>query len=124
MTSLLWVGRGDDEVVEHADWVEISTLFRADHNVSREDLARALIQAEKIRDIDARKAAEDAFKELADRITSCGCGNAAARARYPFELNEDNTVLRFTGDDANDAGLLYLFLLTITRADMSSSKRR
>jgi hypothetical protein len=124
MMSLLWVGRGDDELVEHADWVEISTLFRADHNVSREDLARALIQAQKIRDIDARKASEDAFKELSDRIISCGCSDPNSRPRYPFTLNEDNTVLQYTGNHENDAGLLYLFLLTITRADMSSGGRR
>jgi hypothetical protein len=124
MKSLLWVGRGDDEVVEHADWVEISTLFRADHNVSREDLARALIQAQKIRDIDARGAAEDAFKELEDRIISCGSQNAGARSRYPFALNDDSTVLEYTGLGKQGAGLLYLFLLTITRADMTSGQRR
>jgi hypothetical protein len=106
--------------VDNADWVEMSTLFKADRKMSREDLARALIRALRIRDLDARKAAEDAFKELADRIVSCSGGFAAARARYPFELNDDNTVLEYSG---NEAGLLYLFLLTVTRGDMSSSKR-
>ena len=38
MSSLLYVGTGDDEIVEHADWVEATTLFRADGNTSQEDL--------------------------------------------------------------------------------------
>ena len=33
---------GDAESVDHADWVEVTTLFRDDGSTSREDVARAL----------------------------------------------------------------------------------
>ena len=124
MKSLLWVANGDDEIVEHADWVEISTLFRADHSVSREDLTRAINQAQKIRDTEARKIAEDAFKELDDRISSCGVNHLSGKSFYPYSLNSDKTVLSLDLASASHERSLYLFLLTVTRGDMSSRARR
>ncbi len=126
MSSLLYVGSGDDEIVEHADWVEASTLFRADGTISQEDLARAINVDRSVPQQKARLLAQDAFEELADRIESCGENPYPKVSSYPFELIDGNTVLqKKPADPAHpDAGLLYLFLLFLTRADMSSTGAR
>jgi hypothetical protein len=126
MISLLYVGSGDDEIVEHADWVEASTLFRADGTISQEDLARAINVDRSVPQPKARLLAQDAFEELADRIESCGENAYPKVASYPFELIDGNAVLKKRpADPAHpDAGLLYLFLLFLTRSDMSSTTRK
>ena len=123
MSKLLYVGSGDDEIVEHADWVEASSLFRADGTISQEDLARAISVDRGITQHKARQICQDAFEELADRIDSCSANDHPLVTCYPFELIENNTVLqKKLADPANpDAGLLYLFLLILTRSDMSST---
>lgn len=126
MTSsqLLKIGSGDDEVVDHADWVEITTLFKADGSVSREDLSRAIFRARGGREEAARIVAEDAFKELRDRAQSCA--RADGSSGYPFDFSNDGATIsrRFAARRWPKEILPYLFLLTITRADMSSSKRK
>lgn len=126
MSSLLYVGSGDDEIVEHADWVEASTLFRADGNTSQEDLARAINVDGEVSQHRSRQLAEDAFEELADRVDSCGANDHPQISCYPFELIDGNTILQKKPVVAAhpDAGLLYLFLLILTRADMSSTARK
>ncbi|WP_165250161.1 hypothetical protein [Paludisphaera soli] len=126
MSSILYVGSGDDEIVEHADWVEASSLFKADGNVSQEDLARAIALDRSLSQSRARELAQDAFDELADRIESCGENSHPRVSCYPFELVDGNTMLQKKSTDASapDAGLLYLFLLALTRSDMSSKARK
>jgi hypothetical protein len=126
MSSLLYVGSGDDEIVEHADWVETSSLFRADGNISQEDLARAINVDRSVPQQKARQVAQDAFDELADRVDSCGSNEHPKVSCYPFELIDGNTILQKKPSDAAnpDAGLLYLFLLALSRSDMSSKARK
>jgi hypothetical protein len=125
MSSLLYVGTGDDEIVEHADWVEAATLFRADTNASQEDLARAINVARGVDQEKARELAQDAFDELADRHYACGANDYPEISSYPFDLFDGNTILQRKPDAVGspDAGLLYLFLLVLTRSDMSSRAR-
>ena len=125
MSKLLYVASGDDEIVEHADWVEISALFRADGNVSQEDLARAIIADRGVPQHKSRLLAHDAFAELCNRAESCGENCHPALSCYPFELKDKDTLLQKKPDDpaAPDAGLLYLFLLALTRSDMGSKAR-
>ncbi len=125
MSSLLYVASGDDEVVEHADWVEASSLFKADGNISREDLARAITVDGSLSQQKARERAEEAFDEIADRIRACAANAHPRISCYPFELIEHGEVLqKMSVDSAEpDAGLLYLFLLVLARSDMSSPAR-
>jgi hypothetical protein len=125
MSSLLYVGTGDDEIVEHADWVEATTLYRDDGNASQEDLARAINVARGVDQEEARELAQDAFDELADRHYACGANEHPEISSYPFDLIDGNTILQKKPDAVGspDAGLLYLFLLVLTRADMSSRAR-
>jgi hypothetical protein len=126
MNSLLYVGSGDDEIVEHADWVEVNTLFRADGNSSQEDLARVINVDRSLRQHKARQLAQDTFDELADRIEACGANPYPQVSCYPFDLIGGNTILQKKATDPAhpDAGLLYLFLLTLTRSDMASTARK
>src|SRR5580698_7719986 len=82
----------NDFIVEAADWVELTCLFRSDSNVSREDLKRELIRASKITDQRAEQRAADAFLELEDRIKVCGFRKNAVNS-YPFVLNSTKTLL-------------------------------
>lgn len=125
MLDLFRIDSSDDEIVENADWVEINTLFRDDGTISREDIARAIYQARDVKEDKAHILAEDVFKELENRSRSCGNAAPSSVAGYPFELVEDNYVLRkkLITQRKADAGLLYLFLLTVTRADMASNQR-
>lgn len=114
----------DDVVVEAADLAEVSALFQADGNFSREDLARILHRRSGVPEERARRVAEDAFNELTDRLESCGAGKSELN-RYPFSLSFGSTLLslkrRFRLN--SNFGLLYWFLLFVTRADMSSGAR-
>ena len=71
-----------------------------------------------------RRIADDAFLELSDRLVSCGSGNRELN-RYPFSLTPDGTLLSLRRPFRLDSnfGLLYWFLLLVTRADMSSRAR-
>ena len=125
MSRLLYVASGDDEIVEHADWVEASTLFRADRNTSQEDLARAINIDRSISQDKCRLLAHDAFAELSDRVNACSENPHPLVSCYPFDLIDANNVLQKKADDvaAPDAGLLYLFLLALSRSDMGSKER-
>src|SRR5689334_7868619 len=122
--NLLWLSSSDDQIVELADWVEVSTLFREDKSVSRQDLVRALCREQSISDHVAEKIAEEVFIELQDRQKSCGKNPSTSAAFYPFKLDSPGDLLKRQENRLNpEAETMYLFLLTITRADMSSSKR-
>ncbi|HXL25104.1 MAG TPA: hypothetical protein VN952_00395 [Chthoniobacterales bacterium] len=116
--------RADDVVVEAADLAEVTALFQADGNVSREDLARALHRRSGATEEHARRVAEDAFNELSDRLESCGAGKSELN-RYPFSLSFGSTLLSLRRPFRlnSNFGLLYWFLLFVTRADMSASAR-
>jgi hypothetical protein len=124
VSELLRIGSGDDEIVDHADWVEISTLFKADGSVSREDLSRALFRARGGSEQSARVIAEDAFNELRDRASSCV--RADGSSGYPFRFSKDGATLhrQFKARRWSKEALPYLFLLAVTRSDMSSKKRK
>jgi hypothetical protein len=126
MNSLLFVSSGDDEIVDHADWVEASSLFKADRNVSQEDLARAINVDRGVSQHKARQLAQDAFSEIADRIEACGANSYPLVSCYPFTLTGKGAILeRIAGKPTEkNAGMLYLFLLTLTRADLSSTARK
>jgi hypothetical protein len=114
----------NDILVDAADWVEINALFKADRTISREDLARALFRSYSIREQRARQVAEDAFSELADRLDACGSSSSLVN-RYPFFLNSDQSLLsvRRPFRVNSNFGLLYWFLLFVSRADMSATSR-
>jgi hypothetical protein len=114
--------RSDDIAVEAADWAEINALFKASRIVSSEDLAGALFREGTVGKNRSRVISGDAFNELADRSQSCG---VAEHNRYPFELDSTGTLLslRQAFRLNSNFGLLYWFLLFISRADMSSRER-
>lgn len=113
-----------DFLVEAADWVEANCFFKADRNLSREDLALALARSHSVKDTDARSLADDVFLELEDRAVSCGIGESIINT-YPFLLNDDNTVLSLRKEykSKSNFGAIYIFLLMVTRADMDSKHR-
>jgi hypothetical protein len=114
----------DDFRVNAADWVEINCLFKADRNVSREDLKRELTRASAIRAERAETMASDAFLELEDRIAVCGQRQNATNS-YPFALNQTKTVLqiRYPFRSTSNVACLYWFLLLISRMSMESKSR-
>ena len=114
----------DDILVEAADWAEVTALFRADGCVSREDLARALCRRSGIKEARAREISDDAFSELANRAAACS-KSVSSINRYPFSLGNNETLLslRHPFKKTSNFGLLYWFLLFVTRGDMSSSSR-
>ena len=132
MSELLAVATGEDQVTDHADWVELHSFFKADGSISREDLARAISRvghATSDRDTDvaerARDLADRAFDELADRAATLS--DLGARVlRYPFELEKKNQVLRYTPrrSDRMKHGLAYMFLLAVTRHSMDAKERK
>jgi hypothetical protein len=124
MKSLLEVSSADDPITEHADWLELSAMVEADGNVSPETLARALIRGGNVTEDRARSVARDAFVELGDRAKSCQ--SIGRRSVYPFRLDRrDNLLIRKIKTSAvHPTELLYLFLLVVTRADMSATTRQ
>jgi hypothetical protein len=127
-----------DSVCTLADWVEISTLFRADGSISCEDLVRSLNQDQSV-PLDGSvnqtpggrlaSAIEGKVVEVFDELESrqSAIGTIPARESsfgYPFRVVGD--VLELVENPANcsDAALLYLFLLSITRWSMDSRCRR
>jgi hypothetical protein len=125
MRSLVDLSARCDRIVDLADWVEISTFFRDDKSISEEDLARSLIREGGARfEKAAREKAEAAFDELSSRAEAVGTTDENPVALYPFKL--EGTVLTLVQDPFRDdhAGLLYSFLLAITRASMESTSRQ
>lgn len=124
MRSLLEISSAGDSISDHADWLELTALIEADGNAAPEDLARAILQAGNISEDRARSFAQDALLEIEDRIASCDCKGATSR--YPFRLDRRKNLL-MRKNKARRVGsteLLYLFLLLVTRADMSATQRR
>jgi hypothetical protein len=121
-----------DRVVDLADWVEISTFFKRDYSVSREDLATALERAHGMSRSkgkgrqDALDFAGDVFNELEDRIQTCHDNEAKSEiGAYPFYLNDVQTTLHVKKEflPRGNFGLVYRFLLFVSRGDMSSQAR-
>ncbi len=116
----------DDAVVNLADWAELSARLNADGNVSREDIARALCRTYSLQEAAARTKAGDVFNELADRVTSCRQRpTKKAKAAYPFNVGANQGILSYRPrpSGSRDHGLIYLFLLAISRANMDSRSR-
>jgi hypothetical protein len=126
MRSLLELSARTDSIVDLADWVEISAFFHDDRTVSQEDLVRALVREGGGRaEQSARDKASETFDELAGREAAIGNPiGAFPPAAYPYEINGDLLKLSVDPFDANHSGLLYVFLLAITRVSMESETRR
>jgi len=115
-----------DANVTVADWVELTSIFAADGGTSREDVIRAVRRDSGLSDTEAQNLANDVFRELADRLASCANVSPAMSSGYPFVLESDDTYLRLreVGPVRRwTRGFIYLFLLIMTRASMSSTKR-
>ena len=128
VTNLLSIPspNADDSLVALADWVELKALLADDGNASQEDLTRALEQAHSMDESEAKNLAGDVFKELLDRRDTCIPLVGKGRSReYPFTLNKTGTLLelRTTLGPKSQAGLLYLFLLLTSRADMDAQRK-
>lgn len=128
MSDLLSVATGDDQVTGHADWVELSCLRSRDGSVSREDLSRAIQRVGHVGDhrVDdrARNLADLAFDELADREATLK-DSSTRFLRYPFQLTNKHQVLQYKPrrTERFSDGLVYLFLLTVTRHSMETKQR-
>ena len=70
MSELLAIATGEDQVTDHADWVELQSFFKDDGSISREDLARAINRVGQVTADRARDLADRAFEELADRAAA------------------------------------------------------
>lgn len=126
VTNLLTVPspEADDRLVNLADWVEIKALLDADGNASREDLARALMRAYSMDGTAAKTLAGDVFKELIDRQDSCVPLPARGRDwEYPFTVNDTTSLLSLRTKPNSKRGLLYTFLLVVSRADMDAQRK-
>jgi hypothetical protein len=128
MTNLLKVPspEADDRLVNLADWVEMKAVLEADGNASQEDLARAISRAYSMNETNAKGLAADVFKELADRYTACApIEGMASGYEYPFVLNDTGNLLsmRTPLSTRTKAGIIYLFLLTASRADMDAQRK-
>jgi len=132
VVELLRVATGTDEVVGHADWVEVRAMSKADQSTSREDLSRAIHRAgtagDRARATEdrARDLADQAFAELSDRASALATSGRRRFLQYPFELVENDQMLRFrplARSRPFERGLLYLFLLAITRHSMDARER-
>lgn len=116
----------DDATVDIADWAELSAFLGSVRAVSREDIVRALCRANSLKEAAARTKAGDVFNELADRVNCCQRRRAEkGAAAYPFHIERNQAVLSFGPQRgrSRDYGLIYLFLLVISRADMDSRSR-
>ena len=128
MTNLLKVPspEADDRLVNLADWVEMKAVLEADRNASQEDLARAISRAYSMNETNAKGLAADVFKELADRQSACAPMNGIGRTyEYPFELNQTGNLLSMRAplSARTKAGIVYLFLLAASRADMDAQRK-
>lgn len=128
VTNLLSVPSpdADDSLVALADWVEVKALLADDGNASQEDLTRALEQAHSMDEDDAKALAGDVFKELLDRHDSCvPLPGKGKKWEYPFTLNATASLLslRTRLGPKTKAGLLYIFLLLTSRADMDAQRK-
>lgn len=124
MGELLAVATGEDQVTDHADWVELQSYFKDDRSISREDLARAINQVGQHTLDSARDFANRAFDELANRETTLSHMKSPV-LRYPFELTQKGQVLQYVPRRSKRTkhGLAYMFLLTVTRHSMESRQR-
>ena len=116
----------DDAVVEIADWAELCAFLGTVHAVSREDIVRALYRSYSLPEAAARTKAGDVFNELADRVNCCHRrGAKKSVAAYPFHVERNQAVLsvRPRPSRSRNYGLIYLFLLVISRANMDSRNR-
>lgn len=128
ITNLLKVPspEADDKLVNLADWVEIKSLLESDGNASQEDLVRALQRGYSMGETAARTLAGDVFKELADRQSSCmPAVGKWQKWEYPFTLNASGNLLSLRANlsSRSRAGLLYMFLLVASRADMDTQRK-
>ncbi len=116
----------DDKLVTLADWVEVKALLESDGNASQEDLSRALQRAYSMGETGARTLSGDVFRELKDRERSCVPLPGKGRVwEYPFTLNASGSLLSFRARlmAQSKAGILYIFLLVASRADMDSQRK-
>lgn len=138
MSSMLDLSFRHDSVCTLADWVEISTLFRADGTVSCEDLARSLNQDQSV-PLDGSKSQTpggrlasaiearviDVFEELENRQAAIGTiASRKSSFGYPFRVVRDVLEMGEDLQDCSNTTLLYLFLLAITRWSMDARYRR
>ncbi len=128
VTNLLSVPSpyADDSLVGLADWVEVKALLADDGNASQEDLTRALEQAHSMKAEEAKALAGDVFKELLDRHASCIPLPGKGREwEYPFILNGTASLLSLRAKlgPKKKSGLLYVFLLLTSRADMDAQRK-
>jgi len=114
----------DDANVALADWAEMSAILKEDGTVSREDLARALSRTHSVSEATGKDQADDTFNELQDRVDACAPIQNSALSAYPFELQNNGALLALRRSTQSNYGLVYSFLLTITRADMGSKARK
>jgi hypothetical protein len=129
ITNLLKVPspEADDKLVNLADWVEIRALLESDGNASQEDLVRAILRDYSMDEATTRALAGDVFKELADRWRSCvPLSGKGGVWNYPFELNDSGNLLSFRAklSSRSRTGVVYIFLLVASRADMDSQRRK
>lgn len=116
----------DDAIVNIADWAELSAFLGAVCAVSREDIVRALYRTYSMPEGAARTKSGDVFNELADRVNCCHrCPAKKSTAAYPFRIERNQGVLSLGPQRSQnrDYGLIYLFLLAISRANMDSRSR-
>jgi hypothetical protein len=116
----------DDAIVNIADWAELSAFLGAVRAVSREDIVRALYRTYSLPEAAGRTKAGDVFNELADRVNCCYRRPAKkGTAAYPFRIERNQAVLSLRPHQSRnpDYGLIYLFLLAISRANMDSRSR-
>jgi hypothetical protein len=108
--------------VEHADWVELQCLIKADGSISREDLARAIKRPGFSSEAGARELADQTFQELKDRVDTLG----DLPGIYPYKLDSRIDVLSYLPANSRtiQPRLPYLFLMTATRHTMASTRRR
>lgn len=114
----------EDFRVNTADWVELNCFFKADKNISKEDLKRALMRGAHVDDEKAQALAGDVFLELEDRFNVCGHLKNAVNS-YPFFLNDTKTVLtvRYPFKFGSNIATMYWFLLLVSRLNMDSRAR-
>ncbi len=124
MRSLLELSSSDNQALDCADWAEIATLFKNDRAISEDDLARQLHRDGFSSQTDSNQLASEAFDELQNR-SDCLSHTSVVSASYPFDLTAGGNVIHLAREPNTTStdGILYLFLLAITRASMHASSR-